>query len=183
MNAKDLKSNTIQNGWGVYRHIRLDKNEPFYIGIFKDKYRPYSKKYRNKAWLSVLNKSEYEVEILFENLTKEQAIDKEKEFICLYGRKDLNTGCLYNMTDGGEGANNIIYSKERNKKISNTLKDRKLSAEQKHNDMLGQKNRIKLEVDNIQYNSLRECAKALNTTHKTIKDRCLNDKFNNYNFI
>ena len=35
----------------VYRHIRLDKNEPFYIGISKDAYRPFTKKGRNKYYL------------------------------------------------------------------------------------------------------------------------------------
>ena len=32
----------------LYRHIRLDKNVPFYIGIGKDIKRAYSKSNRNK---------------------------------------------------------------------------------------------------------------------------------------
>ena len=40
----------------VYRHIRLDKNEPFYIGIGKKIYRAYSMKGRNKYWLRIINK-------------------------------------------------------------------------------------------------------------------------------
>lgn len=84
----------------VYRHIRLDKNEPFYIGISKDQYRPYATKNRSKYWARIVNKSDYRVEILFDDLTYEQAKEKEIEFISLYGRKDLNNGCLVNMTDG-----------------------------------------------------------------------------------
>ena len=59
----------------VYRHIRLDKNEPFYIGIGTDlNYkRAYSKHSRNIYWQRVVNKTKYEVEILFDNLTKNEA--------------------------------------------------------------------------------------------------------------
>lgn len=39
---------------------------------------------------------------LHTNLTNEEALDKEKELIALYGRKDLGTGILYNRTDGGD---------------------------------------------------------------------------------
>jgi hypothetical protein len=89
----------------LYRHIRLDKNEPFYIGIGSDKLykRAYDKKSRNKHWNFVINKTSYEVDILMDGLTWEQACEKEKEFIKLYGRKDLNEGILVNMTDGGDG--------------------------------------------------------------------------------
>jgi hemerythrin superfamily protein len=92
-----------QNDWIVYRHIRLDKNIPFYIGIGKDTSRPRNKKDRSNFWKNIIGKTKYIVEILFDNLTKEQAIEKEKEFIKLYGRIDLKTGTLCNMTCGGEG--------------------------------------------------------------------------------
>jgi hypothetical protein len=91
----------------VYRHIRLDKNEPFYIGIAKDEFknceRAYSKYYRNKYWHNIVNKNQYEVKIILDNLTWEEACEKEIEFIKLYGRADLKTGSLVNMTDGGDG--------------------------------------------------------------------------------
>tara|TARA_R110000868_G_scaffold351192_1_gene612489 strand:- start:275 stop:934 length:660 start_codon:yes stop_codon:yes gene_type:complete len=109
----------------VYRHIRLDKNEPFYIGISKDQYRPYSTKNRSKYWARIVNKSDYRVEILFDDLTYEQAKEKEIEFISLYGRKDLNNGCLVNMTDGGEGSLNVVVSEETRRLISQNNKGRK----------------------------------------------------------
>lgn len=92
----------------LYRHIRLDKNEPFYIGIGKvypgTAYynRAYSKNYRNKYWSNVVSKTVYNVEILFETDNVIEISQKEKEFILLHGRKDLKTGTLVNMTDGGE---------------------------------------------------------------------------------
>jgi hypothetical protein len=90
----------------LYRHIRLDKNEVFYVGIgFDEKMkRAYSSHSRNRHWRNVVNITEYDVEILFIDLPKEQLVEKEKEFIALYGRKDLNEGTLVNMTDGGDGA-------------------------------------------------------------------------------
>lgn len=90
----------------VYRHIRLDKNEPFYIGIGSDDLgrRANDKKARrSKWWNRIVNKCGYEVQILFEDVSIEFAKEKEKEFIALYGRLDLGTGTLCNLTDGGDG--------------------------------------------------------------------------------
>jgi hypothetical protein len=125
----------------VYRHIRLDKNEPFYIGIGKDNsYKrafEKSKTGRSIFWHNVVNKSNYEVEILIDNLSWQQACEKEKEFILLYGRKDLKTGCLVNMTIGGENPPDIFGDKNPMKrldvrqKISNIRTGVKLSDKHK----------------------------------------------------
>lgn len=92
----------------VYRHIRLDTNKPFYIGIGSDELyeRADSNKSRNKHWTHVINKVQYRIEIILDDLTWEEACKKEQEFILLYGRKDLGTGILVNMTNGGEGLTN-----------------------------------------------------------------------------
>jgi len=90
-----------------YRHIRLDKNEPFYIGIGTKRNREYSlptseyerafsKLGRNKYWKNIVANTEYEVEIIFESNFYEEIKEKEKEFILLYNN-------LSNMTGGGEG--------------------------------------------------------------------------------
>lgn len=109
----------------LYRHIRLDKQEVFYIGIGNDKNysRAQSKNNRTKHWHNIA-KNGYEVEIVLDNLTWEEACEKEKEFIKLYGRKDLNKGTLVNMTDGGEGVLGLkqtekckIAISERNKEV------------------------------------------------------------------
>ena len=103
----------------IYKHIRLDKNEPFYIGIGSDNCgykRAYSVR-RSQHWKYITNKTNYIVEIIEDNLTWEQACEKEKEYIALYGRKDLNLGPLVNKTDGGEGIANLsMESREAIKK-------------------------------------------------------------------
>jgi hypothetical protein len=114
----------------VYRHIRLDKNEPFYIGIGSDStYKRANARYkgdRNKIWYSIAAKSKYEVEILFDGIEWDYACEKEKEFIALYGRKYNNTGILANMTEGGEGVLGLSMprTKESIKKQSDTIKKR-----------------------------------------------------------
>jgi len=115
----------------VYRHIKLDKNEVFYVGIGSDeKYeRSKTSKNRNLHWHNITKKTPYEVEIILDNLTWEEACEKEKEFIRLYGRRDLKEGTLVNMTDGGEGAFGILVSEETKQKIR-----------ENHADISGDKN-------------------------------------------
>jgi len=109
----------VDNGkYYLYRHIRLDKNEPFYIGVGTKKN---NKKWednkiylrsnvsigRNITWNRIVAKTEYAVDILLESDDRHFVLKKEIEFIKLYGRIDLCTGTLCNFTDGGEGALNI----------------------------------------------------------------------------
>jgi hypothetical protein len=104
----------------VYRHIRLDTNQPFYIGIGKSEKRAYNKTHhRSEFWHNIVEKTEYEVEILFTDITWEEACKKEKEFIALYGRKDNGTGILCNMTDGGDGGYGVVVKEETKEKIRN----------------------------------------------------------------
>lgn len=111
----------------IYRHIRLDKNEPFYIGISKkdDGYRrAFTKKNRNLIWNSIVNRIDYYVEILFEHDDLALILDKEIEFITIYGRIDLGTGTLSNLTDGGIGVYNYICVAQDKEKRSISAKKR-----------------------------------------------------------
>jgi hypothetical protein len=102
----------------LYRHIRLDSNQPFYIGIGKTEKRAYSKKSRNDHWNKIAKKHGYKVQIMLDDLTWEEACQKEIEFIQLYGRKDLGLGTLVNKTDGGEGTVGRKYAEEAIAKMS-----------------------------------------------------------------
>jgi hypothetical protein len=110
----------------VYRHIRIDKNEPFYIGIgSKNNYdRAYCVKKRNKIWESIYFKTEIEVEIMLDNLTWEEAKQKEIEFISLYGRINKNNGTLANLTDGGAGMLGFKFTKEARLNMSKAQKSK-----------------------------------------------------------
>jgi hypothetical protein len=114
----------------LYRHIRLDKNCPFYVGIgtTDDSYlRAYSAKNRNIHWNRIISKTDYEVEVILDGLTKEQAIEKEYEFISIYKRV-VDGGTLCNISQGGMGG---CMSDEVNKSRSKTLLGRRLSDETK----------------------------------------------------
>lgn len=103
----------------VYRHIRLDTNIPFYIGIGSDtngKYsRAHTKATRSKHWHNIIKKSGYEIEIIIDDISWQQAQEKEIEFISLYGRKDKG-GLLCNLTDGGGGTTGTLVSLETREK-------------------------------------------------------------------
>lgn len=93
----------------VYKHIRLDNDEVFYIGMSKDNNykRSESKKHRNYHWHNIVNKVGFRIEIVYDNITIQEAAKKEIELINFYGRRDLGSGSLVNMTDGGEGSLNM----------------------------------------------------------------------------
>lgn len=109
--------------WYVYEHIRLDTNQPFYIGIgnhrkgtfFKTIYfRAFqeSKGKRTNFWRNIKNKTEIKINILYDNLTQQEAENKEIELINLYGRRALDpNGLLVNFSEGG----NIRNSKAKNR--------------------------------------------------------------------
>lgn len=122
----------------LYRHIRLDKNVPFYIGIGKsdsDFNRAYSHKNRNVYWNNIVNFTDYRVEIMLDDITWEQACEKEIEFINLY-KKNTENGTLCNISDGGGGG---FLSKEINEKRKRTLTGHIVSQETR--DKIGLKSK------------------------------------------
>lgn len=114
----------------VYQHRRKDTNLIFYIGIAKNsnkKYkRAYSTKKRNIIWNSIVSRFDYSVEIIEDNLTWEEACEKEKFWISFYGRIDLKTGTLANLTSGAEGLHNasdITRDKLRSRMLGSKLSE------------------------------------------------------------
>lgn len=91
----------------VYQHRRKDTDEVFYVGIGDSKKRAYTKRSRNRYWKNIVNSAGYEIDVLFEGISWEQACEVERGMIESYGRKDLGLGQLVNMTDGGEGAKGL----------------------------------------------------------------------------
>ena len=126
----------------VYRHIRNDKNEPFYIGIGSDEkyHRAGEKTRRNNLWKKIVSKTDYAIEILVDDIRYDFAKIKEVEFISLYGRIIDNSGTLANLTIGGEGAKGHIVSEETRKKISNAQKGRVFTEDHRRKAVEGRRN-------------------------------------------
>lgn len=126
----------------VYRHIRYDKNEPFYIGIGSDEkyHRAGEKTRRNNLWKKIVSKTDYAIEILVDDISYDFAKIKEVEFISLYGRIIDNSGTLANLTIGGEGAKGHIVSEETRKKISNAQKGRVFTEDHRRKAVEGRRN-------------------------------------------
>lgn len=110
----------------LYRHIRKDTNTPFYVGIGVSTQRAYSKTHRNAHWKSIVAKSDYRIDILFDEIEYEEAKEKEREFIALYGRKE-DGGYLCNITLGGDGVLGIKHTKEARLKMGAPNKGKTLS--------------------------------------------------------
>jgi hypothetical protein len=149
----------------VYRHIRLDKNEPFYIGIGADEdYKRAHEKCasrRSGFWTKIARKTEFLVEILIDDVDVETAKAKEMEFIKLYGRKNLGTGPLCNLTDGGDGLINIVFTEQHRQRLSAANRGKVYSLERRQRMSEQRKNNPIVYTEEIR--------KKLSESHKGIK--------------
>ena len=100
----------------TYAYLREDKT-PYYIGKGKGN-RAY-KKHRKGIGVP---KDKSRIIFLKQNLTEEEAFRHEIYMIAVFGRKDLGTGILHNLTDGGDGASGYVFSEETKKKLSEAHK-------------------------------------------------------------
>lgn len=166
----------------LYIHIRLDTKKIFYVGI-GTKQRAYSKHNRNNIWKKITKKTKYIVKILKENLTPNKAKKLEIKLISKYGKLCDKTGILANITDGGDNINSNSYI---SKKISNSLKGRKLTKKHKQNISKAHRNKklsyktkekIKLALENKNPNS----RKVINTNngkiYKSIRKASVHSKY------
>jgi hypothetical protein len=107
------------NNYYVYQYLRED-GSPYYVGKGKG----------NRAYLN--NRSTPKptdlnrIIIVKDKLNESKAFELESKLIAKYGRLDLGTGILRNLTDGGEGVSGRIDTVETiNKRVTkNTGKKR-----------------------------------------------------------
>jgi hypothetical protein len=95
----------------TYAYLREDTT-PYYIGKGKGS-RIYRKTRRIKP-----PKDKSRIIFLKQNLTEEEAFKHEIYMIAVFGRIDLGTGILHNMTNGGEGGSGRVLSEETRRKLS-----------------------------------------------------------------
>jgi hypothetical protein len=122
------------NIYYVYAYLRNKSSQiaeigtPYYIGKGKNN-RAYQKHRTGSRGISLpLDKSN--IVILERNLTEVGALALERRMIRWYGRKDLGTGILLNLTDGGDGAPNVIITENKRLKLQAAARHRPpLSAE------------------------------------------------------
>ncbi len=178
----------------LYRHVRLDNNEPFYIGISKKsrddiKYGYYKRakdiSRRSEYWKNIVNKTSFIIEILFESNSKEFIIQKELEFISLYGRKNLNKGSLVNLTDGGEFFEGYIPTREKIERVANKIRGIKRNKEKiKNTVLIKRQNAITrgywFSPETILKMSEARKGKKLST--ESIEKRTITRKANNYRY-
>ena len=104
------------NRFYTYAYLRKGDRTPYYIGKGTGK-RAYD---RHTHRVKVPDDRD-RIIFLKENVSEREAWDYETEMIQFYGRKDLGTGILRNLSDGGEGPANPSpearkKNSERNKK-------------------------------------------------------------------
>lgn len=99
-----------------YTYVLINSldGQPFYIGkgsgsrmyqhIKEAQREDYTKRSVHNKILSILDKGGKVLYTKFDQPTEEAAFEQEKKLILEYGRKDIGTGILCNLTDGGEGA-------------------------------------------------------------------------------
>lgn len=73
--------------------------------------------------------------LVYETTSLDEVNAKEIELIAHYGRKDLKTGCLYNLTDGGDGHNNYKWSKEAKERRSKMMLGHSMNKGKSRPDM------------------------------------------------
>lgn len=95
----------------VYAYLRKSDNTPYYIGKGSG-YRAYD------IHCIKVPSDKSRIVFLETNLTELGAFAIERRMIRWYGRKDLGTGILRNLTDGGEGSHGAIVSVATRQKIS-----------------------------------------------------------------
>lgn len=106
----------------VYRDPRpLKKDQPVYVGkgMGTRDLSHWSRGSHNKPFQDFISHLKLRglvslVERVLETENEQEAFAKEMQLIELYGRRDLQTGTLFNRTDGGEGPSGYIRTKEEN---------------------------------------------------------------------
>lgn len=114
----------------VYIHYATDNGEPFYVGKGSRRLRDKGCQFeracatfpRNLAWRRTVLSRGLRIEIIAMCRTDVAAQELEMRLIAQFGRIDLGTGPLVNVTDGGDGHAGLVASEELRRKRSQNAK-------------------------------------------------------------
>ena len=136
----------------VYKHVRLDNNETFYVGKGTKK-RAYLSFHRNNYWKNIVKKSNYVVYIIKDSLTEEEAYLLEYKLISLYkryGRASANLNTDYGL-GGRLGRTNDDYKKIGKKISLSTIGKRSGSNNPNFGKITPEEVRLKISIGNKGY--------------------------------
>jgi hypothetical protein len=123
----------------VYAYLRND-GTPYYIGKGKGD-RAYAKHKRKGTKFIPVPKNSTRIIILESGLSEIGALALERRYIRWWGRKDLGTGILINLTDGGDGNPGSVVSIETRRKMSDSAKGKTFTKQRIKNMSDAQKKR------------------------------------------
>lgn len=188
------------NTYYIYFHRNPITKEIFYVGLGLDR-RAWDKgRGRNKHWINYVKKHGNPiVEIVHNDLTLEQAADKEQQYIKLYGRAGYEeNGILVNKSEGGEsGSRGIKWSEQSIKNRNLKLKGRKFTpehsfkialAKQNHPSYQNRKNNKQVYQKDLEgnvikeWNTIKEASSSLKLSEMYIIQCCKGrrEQYKNY---
>ena len=132
----------MENIYYVYEWIRLDTNEPFYVGMGHGKRCYQLTRGNNKHFNNIVKSIPVAVNILHDNLDRQIAFDLEVWYIREY-RDIIGYESICNINDGGEGNTlcgelNPMYGKNpREGKTEEELKEWNRKISENHADLSG----------------------------------------------
>lgn len=146
----------MENNYYVYEWIRLDTNEPFYVGKGKNKRCYKLTRGDNHHFNNIVKNIPVAVNILEDNLDEKSAFGLEIYYIWKY--RDIIGYDLVNITDGGEGCTVLgeKHSLESKKKIGKGIseswnnksnEDRKIHKSKISKSLIGKKHSIEHNIN------------------------------------